>query len=133
MSERQFRFIMGVALWLALVYSAFYETMMPLFIFVCILLFEGITNLRLPGLINRLRYGKSFPEPEESACNVKWFNKIESERILRFIVSIFVLVPFYVLPEIIWFMPWFVASMLILAGITNICPMVMFMKWAGLK
>ena len=133
MSERQFRFIMGVTLWLVLVYSAFYETMMPLFIFVSILLFEGITNLRLPGLINRLRYGKSFPDPEENACNVKWFNKIESERMLRFIVSIFVLVPFYVLPEIIWFMPWFVASMLILAGITNICPMVMFMKWAGLK
>ena len=133
MSERQFRFIMGVTLWLVLVYSAFYETMMPLFIFVSILLFEGITNVRLPGLINRLRYGKTSPEPEESPCNVKWLNKIESERILRFIVSVFVLVPFYVIPEMIWFIPWFVASMLILAGITNICPMVMFMKWAGLK
>lgn len=133
MSERQFRFIMGATLWAILVYSAYYETMIPLFIFVGILLFEGITNLRIPRVFNRLLYGKSAPEPEESACSVKWFNKIESERVLRFIVSAFVLVPFYVLPEMIWFIPWFVASMLILAGITNICPMVMFMKWAGLK
>ena len=133
MSERQFRFIMGFGLWLVLVYSAFYETMMPVFIFVGVLLFEGITNQRLPMIVSRLRYGEYSPEPEESTCNMKWFNKIESERVLRFIVSIFVLLPFYLLPEMIWFIPWFVSSMLILAGITNICPMVMFMKWAGLK
>ncbi|RDH86033.1 MAG: hypothetical protein DIZ80_00755 [endosymbiont of Galathealinum brachiosum] len=133
MSERQFRFIMGVGLWAILIYSAYFETMIPLFVFVGTLLFEGVTNLRIPGVLSRLRYGKSTPVQEDSACNVKWFNKIESERVLRFIVSTFVLVPFYVMPDMIWFIPWFVASMLILAGITNICPMVMFMKWAGLK
>ena len=133
MSERHFRLIMGAALWAVLVFSAYYETMVPLFVFVGILLFEGITNLRIPSLISRMRYGQSTPPNDENCCNVKWFNKIESERVLRFIVSCFVLVPFYIIPEMIWFIPWFVASMLILAGITNICPMVMFLKWAGLK
>ena len=133
MSERQFRLIMGAALWLVLISSAYYETMYPLFAFAGFLLFEGITNLRLTRIINQIRYGKSNIDTEDSECNIKWFNKIESERVLRFIVSCFVLVPFYVIPDIIWFIPWFVASMLILAGITNICPMVMFLKWSGLR
>lgn len=133
MSERQFRLIMGATLWLVLISSAYYETMYPLFAFAGFLLFEGITNLRLTRIINKIRYGKSNLDTEESDCNIKWFNKIESERVLRFIVSCFVLVPFYVIPDIIWFIPWFIASMLILAGITNICPMVMFLKWSGLR
>lgn len=133
MSERQFRLIMGATLWLVLISSAYYETMYPLFAFAGFLLFEGITNLRLTRIINKIRYGKSNIDTEDSDCNIKWFNKIESERVLRFIVSCFVLVPFYVIPDIIWFIPWFVASMLILAGITNICPMVMFLKWSGLR
>jgi len=133
MSERHFRLIMGAMLWLVLISSAYYETMYPLFVFSGVLLFEGVTNMRLTKIINKIRFGKYTLDEEDSCCNLKWFNKIESERVLRFIVSGFVLIPFYVLPDIIWFIPWFVASMLILAGITNICPMVMFLKWSGLR
>lgn len=133
MSERHFRLIMGVTLWAVLIFSAYYETMLPIFIFVGFLLFEGITNLRLTRLISKFRYDNFSEEFDENGCNIKWFNKIESERVLRFIVSGFVIIPFYVFPDITWFIPWFVASMLILAGITNICPMVMFLKWAGLR
>ncbi|MCW9048093.1 MAG: DUF2892 domain-containing protein [Gammaproteobacteria bacterium] len=133
MSERHFRLIMGATLWLVLISSAYYETIYPLFAFAGFLLFEGITNLRLTTIINKIRYGKSTISQEETGCNTKWFNKIESERVLRFIVSGLVLLPSYVMPDIIWFLPWFIASMLILAGITNICPMVMFLKWSGLR
>ena len=133
MSERQFRLIMGVMLWLALITSAYYETLYPLFVFSGVLLFEGITNLRFPKVISHLRFGKDTIDSEGSNCNIIWFNKIESERILRFIVAGFVLLPIYVLTDFIWFIPWFIASMLILAGITNICPMVMFLKWSGFR
>jgi len=133
MSERHFRLIMGATLWLVLISSAYYETMYPLFVFAGFLIFEGVTNLRLTKIISKIRFGKYTQDTEDNNCNMKWFNKIESERVLRFIVSAFVLIPFYIMPDIIWFIPWFVASMLILAGITNICPMVMFLKWSGLR
>jgi len=133
MSERHFRLIMGATLWIVLISSAYYETMYPLFVFSGVLLFEGITNMRLTKIINKIRFGKYTLDTEGDCCNLKWFNRIESERVLRFIVAGFVLIPYYVLPDVIWFIPWFVASMLILAGITNICPMVMFLKWSGLR
>jgi len=133
MSERNFRFILGITLWAVLIFSAYYENMVPIYVFVAFLLFEGITNLRVTTTINRLRHIQAPDIQQANDCNLKLINKIEAERALRIIVAAFVILSFAVLPDLLWFIPWFVAGMLILAGITNICPMVMFLKWAGLK
>ena len=135
MSERIFRLIMGVLLWASLILSAIYETMTPVYCFVGLVLFEGVTNWRIPIIISRIRYGKNYKNHvgTDACSRTIFFNKFEAERILRFIVAIFVMSSFYIAPDFIWFMPWFVAGMLILAGITNICPMVMFLRWAGLR
>ena len=134
MSERTFRLVLGALLWVALISSALYETMMPIYVLVGLLLFEGITNWRIPIIITRIKYGKDYKNHLDSpACGASWLGKFEAERMLRFIVVVFVLGSFFVVPDIIWFMPWFVAGMLLLAGITNICPMVMFLRWAGLR
>lgn len=131
MSERLFRLILGVTLWLSLVLSAFYETMIPIYIYVGFLLFEGLTNWRITLIINRIRYGPE-PAPAENT-NQNWVNKIDSERALRILIALLVIISFTVLPDFMWFFPWFFAGMLILAGTTNICPMVMFLKWSGMK
>ena len=52
---------------------------------------------------------------------------------LRVAVFFFVSLPFFINIEYINFMPWFVATMLSLAGVTNICPMVMFLKYIGMR
>ena len=131
MSERFFRLILGVTLWLSLVLSAFYETMMPIYLYVGFLLFEGITNWRITLIINKIRYGLNSPPIENTHKN--WINKIDSERALRIMLALLVIISFTVLPDFMWFLPWFFAGMLILAGTTNICPMVMFLKWSGMK
>ena len=131
MSERLFRLVLGVTLWITLVLSAFYETMLPVYIYVGFLLFEGVTNWRITLIINRIRYGAA-PTPSESTEN-SWMSKIDSERALRILLALLVIISFTVLPDFMWFLPWFFAGMLILAGTTNICPMVMFLKWSGMK
>lgn len=134
MSERIFRLVLGALLWAALIAAALYETMLPIYALVALLLFEGITNWRIPIIIARIRYGKDYKQHLDTpACGRTFLGKIEAERMLRFIVVLFVLVSFFVVPDLIWFLPWFVAGMLLLAGITNICPMVMFLRWAGLR
>lgn len=133
MSERNFRFVLGITLWAVLIFSAYYENMIPVYVFVAFLLFEGITNLRVTTVVNHLRHIQAADIQQANSCNLKFIDKIEAERVLRIIVAAFVFLSFVVFPDIFWFIPWFVAGMLILAGITNICPMVMFLKWAGLK
>ena len=133
MTERAFRLVLGTMLWLALVVSIYTSSMLAIYLLVALLLFEGITNCRVPIIVSRIRYGRDFQSHVDTTACGRLFSRMEAERMLRFIVVLFVLVPMYVAPEWIWFMPWFVTGMLILAGITNICPMVMFLRWMGLR
>lgn len=134
MSERQFRFILGALLWLILVYTEFFNDYVIYYGFLLFLLFEGVTNLRLPLVISKLRYGNVIEEaPTVCAINPSIANRIDAERILRFVVVFFLSIELVFPYEIIWFIPWFVSGMLILAGISNICPMVMFLRWVGFK
>lgn len=124
--------MIGVTLWITLVYTAYYETPVPVFAVAGFLVFEGLTNLRLTLITQRLRFGE-IDSLENNACSGRILNRIDSERALRLIVALFLSVPFLVIPDFLWFLPWFTAGMLIMAGITNICPMAMFLKWSGMK
>lgn len=134
MSERIFRMILGVMLFVALTMAALLESRVPIYAVLGIIAFEAITNLRVPILITRLRYGKDYKQylitpPATNSI----LGKVEAERFLRVAVFGFVCLPFIISIEYIDFMPWFVATALLLAGVTNICPMVMFLRYVGMR
>lgn len=128
MSERIFRLILGATL-LVLLYLNLYTYV---YIYIGLLIFEGLTNWRIPVLISRMRYGDDYPNKSSiiSKGNIFSFN---AERVLRIIVAIFLIVTFIIFPQQAWFFPWFIAFMLFMAGVTNICPMVMGLRWIGFK
>lgn len=126
MSERSFRVIQGVYLLIAL----FFEIDVMVYIFIGVFLFEAITNWRVPTIVSRLRYGK-VAVSEQSEHTTKF--SFEAERMLRLTVSALLLVSFVLYAELLWFLPWFVAVMLLLAGITKICPMVLFFRYFGYR
>jgi hypothetical protein len=128
MTERSFRIILGTALLLML--SLNFD--MGIYVFIGVLAFEGITNLRIPLLASRVRYGAAFNSNEtlSPGCSRIPF---DAERALRLLVAALLVATFILYREQTWFFPWFIGSMLLLAGITNICPMVMALRWAGFK
>ena len=134
MSERIFRMILVAMLFAALTMSALLESQVPVYVVLGIIAFEAITNWRVPIIVTRLRYGNNYkeylktPEPNKSLLG-----GIEAERFLRVAVFGFVCLPYFISIEYIDFMPWFVATALLLAGVTNICPMVMFLKSVGMR
>ena len=128
MSERSFRSILGFTLILLLFNQ--WDTLVH--IFIGVLLFEGITNWRVPIIVSRLRYGANAPNGLSTACQQMQIN-FDAERALRLVVAIFLIVSFVLFQEQTWLFPWFIASMLLSAGLTNICPMNMFLKWIGFK
>ncbi|MBU1192890.1 MAG: DUF2892 domain-containing protein [Gammaproteobacteria bacterium] len=128
MSERVFRFILGAALILLL----YLQADMFVYAYIGVLLFEGITNWRVPILVSKLRYGKEF-RPQDAlgpGCSRIPF---DAERTLRLLVAAFLILTFIMFPEQTWFFPWFIGFMLFMAGLTNICPMVMGLRWAGFR
>lgn len=127
MTERWYRLVQGIYLIVAL----YIENDAMIYTFIGLLSFEALTNLRLPGVITRLTgSGESVNEEPEVEC---YTFSIDSERLLRVFVVLFLVLSYVLFPEPVWFFPWFVGAMLLLAGITNICPMVMMFQFVGFK
>lgn len=125
MTERSFRLIQGLYILLAL----YFEVDILIYAYLCVLLFEGITNWRIPILINRLRYGEIPLEGVEQGSRFSF----EAERFMRIVVFTLFIFTFLVFPELGWFFPWFIGAMLFMAGVTNICPMVMMFRYLGFR
>ena len=128
MSERVFRFILGASL----IFLLYLQADALVYVYIGVLLFEGVTNWRVPLLVSRLRYGADFRMQDvlSPGCNRISF---DAERMLRLIVAVLLIATFVLLPEQTWFFPWFIGFMLFMAGMTNICPMVMGLRWMGFR
>ncbi len=127
MSERVFRLIQGLYLLLAL----YFEMNNLLYAFMVVIAIEGVTNLRVPLIVSRLRYGKGVMVEPAEGCPCKF--QFETERLIRLTVLVFLVVSVLLYPETLWFLPWFVAAMLFMAGISNICPMAIFYRALGFR
>lgn len=127
MTERWYRLIQGLYLIVAL----YLEHDLMVYGFMLLLSLEAATNLRIPNVVSRLLFGNQELTQNNHTSNCA-FN-IDSERLLRVIVVLFLSLSYVFFPETIWFFPWFIAAMLLLAGITNICPMVMLFQQLGFR
>lgn len=134
MTERTFRIFLGAGLFLLLYISAFNDDMKLLYFYIALLVFEGVTNWRVPKLLTLLQ-----GQPHSGAINdvqTKVHDAripFDAEQAMRLVIALLLLMPVFFSAEILWIVPWFVASMLLLAGLTNICPMVMFFRWLGFR
>lgn len=128
MTERSFRIILGVSLLLML--SLNFDQ--GIYVFIVLIAFEGITNLRIPLLAAKIRHGAAYNTNEILSPDCSRI-PFDAERALRLLVAVLLVVTFIAYKEQAWFFPWFIGSMLLLAGITNICPMVMALRWVGFK
>ncbi|WP_455221582.1 hypothetical protein [Kaarinaea lacus] len=129
MSERTFRLILGSSL-LLLIYIDY----MPLFyVYLFVLMFEGVTNWRIPLLINRIRYGADTPPNQPALDNQHARFNFEAERAMRLVFAIVLIPAIFLLPRDLWFINWMFASFLTLAGLVNFCPTVVTLRHLGFR
>lgn len=128
MSERVFRFILGAVL----IFLLYLQADELVYVYIGILLFEGATNWRVPLLVSRMRYGTGFRSTDILSPGCSRI-PLDAERMLRLIVAVLLVLTFVLFPEQTWFFPWFIGFMLFMAGMTNICPMVMGLRWMGFR
>jgi len=127
MTERTYLMITGLALLLFL----YLELDYMVYAFISMLVIEGVTNWRLPKIIDLMRYGKNSELTSNNQSNSKI--NFEAERALRLVVAVILVATYIFFPNQAWFLPWFVGVMLTFAGISRFCPMVLALKWIGLK
>jgi len=106
---------------------------MPLYyVYIGILLFEGITNYRIPSLISRIRYGKDVATAAEESTQKSRIN-FEAERAMRLVFALVLIPAILYLPKDLWFINWIIASFLTLAGLVNFCPTVVALRLIGFR
>jgi len=137
MTERTFRIFLGTGLFLLLYISAINGNTELILYYIALLVFEGVTNWRLPRILTALN-NKNSNDLDDAHIAAQQTSSsfqipFEAERVMRLVLALVLVLPIFFTVEMFWIIPWFVASMLLLAGVTNICPMVMLFRRMGFK
>ncbi len=126
MTDRMYRLIYGSVMLIALYFAINYL----IYFLIALMIFEGVTNWRIPLLINKLR-GTS-PKTDinsNSNCRIP----VEAERVWRLMIGITFLLTYVFFAEPLWFVPWFLAFVIFGAGASDVCPGLIAMKKVGCK
>jgi len=131
MSERAFLFFVG-----AIILSALYFSIDLVIFGLCLwLLFEGMTNIRLTAVTQKIRHKKL--ETGLTQFKRKLRFSFDASRAWRLSVSLilggsFLLLQVYQV-EVLWFVPWFMGFAIMGAGASGMCPMLLFLRWVGFR
>ena len=131
MSERLFLFIVG-----AYILSALYiELDLMIYILCGWLLFEGLTNIRLTTLSQKLIRKKVPAGLTVFKTHIRFeFDAFRAWRILVAMMlagSLVLLVEYQI--EMLWFLPWFMGFAIMGAGASGVCPMILLIRWLGFR
>jgi hypothetical protein len=112
----------------------YFEINAALYALIAITFFEGLTDLRIPKLVSRVRYGHH-GDPDEGSLGISFPERfgMEAERTWRVVVSIMLLLSLYVVPNAMWVLPWFMGFAILGAGVSGVCPMFLMLRWAGFR
>lgn len=130
MDIRTYRLILGASLLVSL-YFDFAYLMHAL---IGILFFEGITNWRLPLLVQKLR-GSAIAGADKNQAppHRKYRFNFEAERAWCLVVASMLLITYVLFYDLLWFFPWFMGFAIFGAGVSGVCPVQTGLKWAGCK
>lgn len=128
MTERIYRLVIGIILILFL----YLDRQYLYFAFLGLLAFEGITNLRIPRLISRLRYGPRYPDHMDPAI-LDFKINFEAERAMRLVFGSLLAIALFALPPALDPVAWLLAVALALSGLVNVCPSVILFRALGFR
>ena len=130
MTERTYRLIIGLSL-LGMLYT---DSRPAVYGLIVLMIFEAVTNWRIPLLVSRLRIGAAGIDDRDAnercyACKFSF----EAERALRLVFSTVLLVTYVLFNRELWLFPWFAGFALTVAGLSGICPMLLFLEKVGFR
>lgn len=132
MDMRTYRLILGALLLISLYFDLGYL----MYALIGMLFFEGITNWRLPLLVQKLRSGSAaITEANIKLAPIhrKYRFNFEAERAWDLLAALILLVSYALFYDKLWFFPWFMGFAIFGAGVSGVCPMLAGLKWAGFK
>jgi len=131
MSERIFLFFVGAFILFAL----YFEINILIYILCIWLLFEAATNIRLTTLSQKLIHQSVPPGLTTFRSHTRF--SFDAFRMWRIVVAVMLGGSFLLLHEknieVVWFFPWFMGFAILGAGVSGVCPVLLFIRWIGFK
>jgi len=122
MRERVYMFSVGVALLAAL----YFELPWLVYALIGLMVFEGLTNLRAANLFMPAPAGAAMPERSPR------FN-FAAQRAWHLVMALMLTVSYALFYGELWFVTWFVGFAVTGAGLSGVCPVLIFLRMAGFK
>ena len=127
MTNRMYRLLVGVIILTGL----YFELPMVMYVLIGVVLFEGVTNLRIPIITQKLSGHAAVEKPDGFQFKVR-FN-FDAERAWRLILGGVLLVVYVLFYDKLWFIAWFMGFAILGAGLSGVCPLFISLKWAGFR
>lgn len=125
MSDRLYRLLLG----LTLLISLYFDLHQVLLAVIGLQLLEGVSNLRIPLLINRARG----MDGTDTYANPDALIPFDAERAWRLTVAICLILSLLVFPEQLWWFAWFMGFAIFGAGLSGVCPMLIILQYARFR
>ena len=127
MSDRAYRLSVGVLLLIGL----YFELPVLIYSIIGIALFEAVTNLRIPIIVEKITGHKVINESD--GFNFKQRFNFDAERVWRLILAAVLIVVYVLFYDQLWYVAWFLGFAILGAGLSGVCPMFITIKWAGFR
>lgn len=122
------RFYRG-ALGLLLLISLYFNQSVMMYALITMLFLEGITDILVPAIVNTIAGKLGFSaSPAESMKVCLSLSSVSNERIWRLVVASLLLVTYSNI-DVLWFFPWFMGFAIFGAGLSGVCPVMLFIQW----
>jgi len=130
MSNRIYRLFVGLILLTGLYFD------LPILIYglIGVLLFEGITNLRIPLLVSKIR-NNSPGDMTEGTLGLQFKQRFnfDAERSWRLLLGSVLIVVYVIYFDQVWYLTWFMGFAIFGAGLSGVCPLFISLKWLGFR
>ena len=130
MSNRVYRLFVGLILLAGLYFG------LPTLIYglIGVLLFEGITNLRIPILVSKFRHHNEGDRSEGTlGLNFKQRFNFDAERSWRLLLGSVLIIVYVIFFDQVWYLAWFMGFAIFGAGLSGVCPLFISLKWLGFR
>ncbi|HBE92248.1 MAG TPA: hypothetical protein DDW55_06865 [Gammaproteobacteria bacterium] len=127
MTNRIYRLLVGVIILTGL----YFDLPMVLYALIGVVLFEGITNWRIPVIIGKLSGHNTTSEPD--TFHFKQRFNIDAEHVWCLILGTVLIIVYVLFYDKLWFLAWFMGFAILGAGISGVCPLFISLKRAGFR
>jgi len=112
----------------------YFEIRLAVYFIIAVSALEGVTNWRVPRIINAVRHLPYPPVSDTdnlSPIRVSRRINFEAERAFRLTFSAILALGYLVYPVVLWWLSWFMGFAVFGAGVSGVCPLLFTLKWIG--